>query len=87
VIYLTLVAVVQVALIAFLLHDRRVERREAAEERAMLMLRIQAPEVAVQQQLIERAAPPTPVPVGIEDDQRFNQSREEMLEALMRVDP
>lgn len=83
---LTFVALAQSALIAFLLIDRRAERQEVSQERAMLMLRVQAPEAAVQQQLVERPLPPSPMPVGIENDDIFNETREQLAERLARID-
>lgn len=84
--YLTLIAVAQATLVAFLLVDRRTERREHAAERQTLLQRIQAPEAAVQQHIIGTEPPPSPIPLGIENDKLWHASREDMAEALARAD-
>lgn len=80
---LTVICALLIALVAFLLIDRRSERREHAAERQTLLQRIQAPEAAVRQH--EFATPaPDPEPVPFEDDEAFHATREEMAEALRR---
>lgn len=85
-IFLTLVALGQLAVIVWLLLDRRTERREGGREREMLLQRIQAPEVAIQAHALQQPVPPSPLPLGLEDDEAWNLSREEMAEALNRGD-
>lgn len=80
-IYLTLLGIAQAALIAFLLHDRRVERRENATERAELLQRIQAPELAVIAHQVGDA-PPGPEALDPNDDEAWHASREDMARAL-----
>lgn len=84
--YLTIVTVTQTALIAWLFFDRRSERRDSSRERATLLQRIQAPEIAVQQHMLEAQSPASPLPLGIENDKLWHASREEMAEALARAD-
>jgi hypothetical protein len=77
------VALAQAALIAFMVWDRRSERREAAVERAMLLQRIQAPELAVVRHDFSEL-PQSPLPLPFDDDEAFHASREEMAAALER---
>lgn len=79
--YLALV-LSQTAVIAFMLRDRRAERREMAAERATLLQRIQAPEQAVMQHAFTEL-PPSPLPLPYDDDEAFHASREELAAALM----
>lgn len=82
-VYPTIIAVAQAALLAFLLIDRRVERREHSAEREMLLQRIQAPQVAVAQHQV-KDLPPDPPPLPYDDDEAYHVSREQMAEALRR---
>ncbi len=75
------IALAQAALIAFLVWDRRSERRELAAERATLLQRIQAPELAVVRHDFAEL-PPSPMPLVFDDDEAWHASREEMAAAL-----
>jgi len=81
---LLVVCALQVLLVAFVLADRRHERRETAAERAQLLQRIQAPEHAVidhyNQRIDLHAAPPGVNPEG--DDDEYWESKERMAERL-----
>lgn len=79
--YLTITAVAQLALVGFLLLDRRTERREAAAERADLLQRIQAPQQAVYEHSVG-TRPPLPEPLPFDDDEAFHASREDLVNAL-----
>ncbi len=78
------IALAQAALIAFMVWDRRSERRETAAERAVLLQRIQAPELAVVRHDFGEL-PPSPMPLTFDDDEAFHASREEMAEALAKA--
>lgn len=82
--YLALV-LSQTAVIAFMLWDRRAERREMAAERATLLQRIQAPEQAVMQHAFTEL-PPSPMPLPYDDDEAFHASREDLAAALGNVE-
>jgi hypothetical protein len=81
---LVVVCALQVALVAFVLMDRRHERREVAAERSELLQRIQAPEHAVidhyNRAVDMDAAPPAVNPEG--DDDEYWESKERMAERL-----
>lgn len=78
---LTIVCCLLVGLVAFLLIDRRVERREWTTERADLIQRIQAPQAAVVAHQI--ASLPDPVQsLPFEDDDAFHETREQMADRL-----
>lgn len=80
-IYLCTALLAQTALVAFLLIDRRAERHESAAERADLLQRIQAPEVAVASHAVKDSRP-APQPAGFDDDAAYWQSKEELAESL-----
>lgn len=71
----------QSAFIIFMAVDRRSERREHAVERAVLMQRIQAPELAVIEHQM-RDVRSNPVPLEYDNDEAFHASREDMVKAL-----
>lgn len=64
-----------------LLWDRRTERREWASERADLLQRIQAPEIAVMDHQLATPRPVVQSP-GYDSDDEFHASREQMAAAL-----
>lgn len=80
---LTVVCLALIALVAFLLWDRRVERREHTAEREMLHQRLQAPDIAVIQHQVA-SFPEQPQALPWDDDQAFHATREDMAEALKR---
>jgi hypothetical protein len=84
VIYLAAVCVVQCALIAAFVFDRRLERREVAAERRGLLLRIHAPQTAAAMDY-NRAADDNPPAVDMSDTQMGDDShwlsREQLAEA------
>lgn len=86
--YLTIVCLAQSGLIAWLLIDRRVERRENTRERADLCQRLQAPEAAVIAHQVQ-ALPSSPLPPAFDDDRAFHESlatREDLARLLERED-
>lgn len=72
-------------LVYFLVKLQTTERAAVAAERADLLQRIQAPEVAVIRHDLD-ALPPDPLPLAYDDDAAFHQSREEMADALARIE-
>lgn len=67
-----------------MLWDRREERREWTRDRADLLQRIQAPELAVVEHQT-REMPIGPQPLPYDDDNAFHATREEMADALRRT--
>ncbi len=82
---LLLISISQVALIAFLVWERRSERRDTAEVIAGLLQRIQAPEAAVVQHQMQHL-PPSPMPIEYDNDDDFHKSREELAAMLANTD-
>lgn len=64
-----------------LLWDRREERHEWTRDRADLLQRIQAPELAVVEHQT-REMPVSPAPLPYDDDMAFHKTREELAEML-----
>lgn len=85
-IYLTVVCALALALVAFVLHDRALERGEWARERAGLLQRIQAPAQAVAEHTAQATVLRSPPAVAPEDDDDFWQSREELAERLAEAE-
>lgn len=81
VVALTLTNLALIALVAYLVRDRRLEREAAARQTADLLQRIQAPAAAVAEHSM-RDVPPSPVPIPLDDDEAFHTSREELARAL-----
>ena len=83
--YLAVICVALLALMAFLLWDRRVERREHAAQIERLCQRIQAPQSAVALYEQDRAAP-DPRPLLPDDDDAWHEahtpSRDEMVRRM-----
>lgn len=75
--YLTAICIALVAALVFVLWTGARERREAAAERAELLQRIQAPDVAVDEHV--KASRPDrrrPRPIAADDDKRYAAARE-----------
>lgn len=60
------------------------ERERATRERAELLQRIQAPEIAVQTYATQAPAPPPVMPLALDDDDAWHASREELADLLAR---
>lgn len=75
---LALVCLALIALLAFREWGAARERREAAAERAELMQRIQAPDVAIAEHVRESRGPDRPRrrPIAADDDARFAEREE-----------
>lgn len=82
---LLLISILQVALAAFLVWERRSERRDTAALIERLLQRIQAPEAAVVQHQMANL-PPSPMPIEYDNDDDFHQSREELAAMLANTD-
>ena len=70
------------AVIAFLLWDRRIERREHAAMTAELCQRLQAPELAVMAHDLQGRDVAMPQPPGFDDDEAHWESKEALADRL-----
>jgi hypothetical protein len=84
VIYLAVISALQVALIAYLCHDRRAERREVRAERADLLQRISAPEHAAIQHYNDHAENHSPPAVNPEIDEDYWVGKDDLAELMAR---
>ncbi len=83
-IYLTIIAALQLVVIAGLLWDRAVERNLVYAERATLLQRIAAPEAAAIEHQLTHTVPDLVQPVAMDDDEAFHATREDLARALAR---
>ncbi len=83
-IYLTIIAALQLVVIMLLVGALARADRLAVEERASLLQRIQAPEAAVIAHQLTHTVPDLVQPVAMDDDEAFHATREDLAAALAR---
>jgi hypothetical protein len=81
-IYLAVVSALQIALVAYLLHDRHAERQEVRRERADLLQRISAPEHAAIQHYNDHLENHSPPAVNPEIDEDYWVGKDDLAEMM-----